>query len=650
VDSYSSISGPYGVGNAGSAARISSNDNGKENVLLSNSARMTGTLYFPPGSDPTQALLITGTAAITGGTGTMLTYGVALDPIVPPVYTPSTTDTTYNSSSLTTLSADTAFNNLTIKDDAVLKIVGNVKLFVDGDFQVLNRAKIVLANPQFGNSTLYTRSQDAVASQQIATPVTITKKISVRTIAANVLKNGKKIRMAIYTDAAGQPGSLVCQTAVETMTSNSFYWHESYFPETVLDPGVYWLALAFDDAAASYRYDPAGATAVRANNAALDGFLNTWGVSDSTPARSVNIYITGNVDGEGATLQLYAGGKCTIRDTAEVNRNTGRYSRLTIYNSNPDIDAQTELATDSITYATIHSPDVGLWIHDRAALYGKARVKSLKAEADGVIRVDNADGIANPGLLIDESILMKDRAAVTGMSGAAIVGCNSVGTPVIWLRTRSVLNGDAYGGPAGAGGNVGFEVKRRDVKRDVDARMTGETHNLKEAIDLSVPPAPVGLPSKGDVKYSNGIRVISGGFQCKGLTFEKNVAAEVDGDVVIVATGDVKFTGDAQLTIRPGARLTIYCSHVVVAQDRVKVNVGGDPRGLLVNYSGTTRIEVRNSSALCATLRAPLCEVKVKDTSNFYGWCYAYRFVTDNHGKIHCDSANSTRAEWIEGR
>jgi hypothetical protein len=202
VDSYSSVGGAYGGSNVGSAARIACNSNGQPNILLSNNAKITGTIYFPPSSDPTQALQIKDTATITGGSADMLTDGVPIDDIVLPSYTPSTNDTTYNSTSVTTLSADTAFNNLTIKDNAVLNISGNVKLFVDGDFQVQNNATIKLANPQFGNSTAFTTTQTATALQQIATSVTITQKIAVRTIAAYVLKNGKKIRMAIYADAA----------------------------------------------------------------------------------------------------------------------------------------------------------------------------------------------------------------------------------------------------------------------------------------------------------------------------------------------------------------------------------------------------------------------------------------------------------------
>jgi hypothetical protein len=653
VDSYSSLGGVYGGNNAGNAGRIASNANGKENIVLQNTARITGTMYFPPAGDPTQALLVAKTATITGGTGAMLTDGVPIDPIVLPTYTPVTTDTTYNSTSVTTLSADTAFNNLTIQDNAVLNISGNVKLFVDGDFQVLNNSRIVLANPQFGNSSPFNKTQAAVASQQIATPVTVTSKIAVRTIAAYVLKFGMHIRMAIYSDGGGKPGTLLCQTATENMTSDSFYWHESYLPETVLNPGTYWLSLAFDDPTAAYCYSTgAGSTAIRANNAVANGFLNSWGTSNSSPAYPVNIYITGNIAGQGATLEIYTAGKCVIRDSANVNRNTGQCDRLKIYNYNPDITAQTELATDSVTYATIHSPDVPLWIHDRAVLYGKAHVESLKAEADSVIQVDNTDGLALPGLLLDEGMLMKDRAVVTGMTGAAIVGSNSVGTPVIWLRDRSILNGDAYGGPGGAGGNVGYKVANKDVKKDVAASMTGDTHNLKEAIDLSVPATPTNLTiNKNNVKYMSGIRVISSSYQCKDLTFDKTVAVEIDGDIVIIVTGNLKFLSDAQITLRPNARLTLYClGKTVTIQDRVKVNIGGDPTKFLLYYPGTSRIEMRNSAAFCATIRAPLAEVKVKDTANFYGWCYAFRFTTDNHGKVHCDSANSSRAEWIEGR
>jgi hypothetical protein len=656
VDSYSAAAGPYGGANVGAAARISSNDNGKENVLLSKSARINGTLYFPAGGDPTQAVKITESAVITGGYGSMLSEGINIDDIEEPTYTASNNNATYNST--TTIGAantDTtvAYKNLTINGSGKVNIAGNVTMVVDSDFLMANSGRISLDNPKFGNTAPFNKTGTTVAFQQLATPIVVTKKVAVRKIAAFVSRNSKKIRMAIYSDAAGAPGTLIVQSAVETMTSDSFYWHEAYVDETVLNPGAYWLALAFNDDSAGYRYDPTPAAVIKAGDAITGNFGGTWGVAvpPATP-QTLNMYLTGNVEGEGATLKIYTRGTCTIQDDAVINRSSAMASRCTMYNLDPLTTAETKFKGNSLAYVTACGPDALLHVQERAQLYGKARVAKLLAEGQGAIHVDTSEGIAPPGYLIDKAITLKDTATVNGMTGNAIIACNAIGTPVIWLRERSTLRGDGYGGPGGAGGNVGYNVKNSDIRKDTAATMTGDVHNLKEAVDLSNSPAPLGLPLSGDVKYSNGLRVIDSSFACKSLTFDRKVDVEVDGKVVIVvnAGGDVRFVADSQLRLRPGASLTIYCSNVLEARDRVKINDGGDPAKLIIEYSGNSNVVARNTASFCGTLRAPSAQVEIKESAQFYGRCYALRFISEKFAKVHCDSSGSNRSEWVEGR
>jgi hypothetical protein len=61
-------------------------------------------------------------------------------------------------------------------------------------------------------------------------------------------------------------------------------------------------------------------------------------------------------------------------------------------------------------------------------------------------------------------------------------------------------------------------------------------------------------------------------------------------------------------------------------------------------------VEVRNTASFCGTLRAPGALVKIKDSAQFCGRCYALRFIAEKLAKIHCDSSGSNRSEWIEGR
>ena len=40
----------------------------------------------------------------------------------------------------------------------------------------------------------------------------------------------------------------------------------------------------------------------------------------------------------------------------------------------------------------------------------------------------------------------------------------------------------------------------------------------------------------------------------------------------------------------------------------------------------------------------------LKESAQFYGRCYALRFILEKLAKFHCDTSGSTRGEWIEGR
>ncbi len=100
-----------------------------------------------------------------------------------------------------------------------------------------------------------------------------------------------KVRYAIYTDAGGEPGALIAQTAEVQKVDRLASWFPLDLPPTVLTAGTYWLALWVNEDAA-YFYTPDGES--RHNDQhADDGFASDWGLSSATHTRSISIHADG---------------------------------------------------------------------------------------------------------------------------------------------------------------------------------------------------------------------------------------------------------------------------------------------------------------------------------------------------------------------
>ncbi|MEE9295517.1 MAG: hypothetical protein V3W34_11220, partial [Phycisphaerae bacterium] len=150
-----------------------------------------------------------------------------------------------------------------------------------------------------GFDTIYGSTQSAVHLKQIATQITVPQDGIVDSITAYVYGPGgppKKVRYAIYTDSAGEPGTLVEQTAVVTR-SGAAAWLTIDLPWTTLTAGTYWLALAFNRTDLEYYYDGAGGqTRYSDDDAVANGYTATWGVTTTTNTRRISIYANIHTD------------------------------------------------------------------------------------------------------------------------------------------------------------------------------------------------------------------------------------------------------------------------------------------------------------------------------------------------------------------
>lgn len=144
----------------------------------------------------------------------------------------------------------------------------------------------------FGYDTEFPTEVTDLVPKQIATQAVMPVDGDVTRIWGYVKgKNNKRVRYAIYTDAGGEPGSLIVQSTKEK-TNDGTYWMSIDIPATTLTAGTYWLALSFDHSAMGYQHDSgaAGQTRYRNWNGCSDGYLSNWGTSDDSFTVKVAIY------------------------------------------------------------------------------------------------------------------------------------------------------------------------------------------------------------------------------------------------------------------------------------------------------------------------------------------------------------------------
>lgn len=137
------------------------------------------------------------------------------------------------------------------------------------------------------------------ADVQIATQAVLSEDGTVTSILGYIKgPPPKKLRFAIYTDNSGEPGNLIVESAVDTVTSNAFYWHEIAVTSTHLTAGTYWLTMAFEHKNQYYNHSSSGQGQLRYknNDAVTNGFTSQWTSSDDSGTERVSIYASYTAD------------------------------------------------------------------------------------------------------------------------------------------------------------------------------------------------------------------------------------------------------------------------------------------------------------------------------------------------------------------
>jgi hypothetical protein len=144
VDSYDSRKGNYGGTNVGFSGNVGTNANGYGSIDLAANAKIYGSAYTGPGSDPSTAIITRSNALITGDRGAL-----SEPKTMPSVMAPD--DLAFmgaydlGDTNVDTISESGVYNSFRLTSNAKIIITGDVTLYVTGDFSMQSNTQLEIA-------------------------------------------------------------------------------------------------------------------------------------------------------------------------------------------------------------------------------------------------------------------------------------------------------------------------------------------------------------------------------------------------------------------------------------------------------------------------------------------------------------------------
>ena len=390
IDSYDASQGAYGPSNKSSAAVISSNKTDQKNVILSDRARVAGSLQFPSGSDPAIGVEINDSAVITGGYGTMVS-AVDIDPPTVPVLGSSSGDYLHNTG-YHTIDSSMVVDDFTLIGDAEVEINSEVSIVVNGDLTLENSAQITLGanagaySMALGNELLLDDNAD-VRGFNSATGVVNSEAVVISNAtssdALTIKSNG------IYGDVftAGSPSSVIdldggtihgTRGVLEEPFSMPSEWSGSISGGSDLDLSSGTRTITEDSKFSELKVSGSG-------KLRIDG--------------DVDIYVKENfiVDGgdieilNGSRVNIYANKQVIFENGADVNQNTKMPAQLIIQAKG---SYEHIVKGSSDVYAVLLAPRGSLTMDDTAEYYGAFTGDSAQIKGNSTFYTDS-----NPDIL-----------------------------------------------------------------------------------------------------------------------------------------------------------------------------------------------------------------------------------------------------------
>ena len=596
VDSYDSSLGAYGVGNSGSNALVATNSTAPAAVTVSSAIR--GDVYSGAGSIPATSIVVVGGSV----TGVRAALPVPMSIPAPPAWPTNVPanvgfyevrDVTRN------LNANLQTDNLWITGNGILRVSGDRTIRINGDFVLDGNGQIDI--PATGSLTVYVGGQIRFSGN------------------GSAANNGTKAphRFIIYGMGSGY---------AHEITGNAIVHGIIDAPNS---------SILLDGNAKVHGAIMASALTMR-NNAELHNDRNP-ALVDANPRLAAS-YPTPS------SLTIYTNGRLTLQQNAKVN--SMRMNPLLVTFNHMGSAAMNVSGNNVSVYAEVNAPESKLNILGNSRWSGRIDARDLVVGGTAEVTADASGGTARPGILVEETVEVRDDAILHGTGGTAVVGSRGYIDSTIRVADTSAFRGDGY---TAVGGNP-----TQEIRVAATATYTGVKDALRYPLTIAALVAPPVPSPVVDIAPITGTTTISGNVYCANFELSGDAIVNVDKDCTLVLTGKFRMVDSAQLTLQPGVRMTVHCPGAVEIGENAKVNIStsppviGNPRRLTFSAPNAARIELRDTAAMSATVLAPLAELKLNHTSEFYGSFSGRRIKVDRSAKFHCAHPLPGPITWLE--
>jgi hypothetical protein len=144
VDSWNSSLGDYSTSNSGDQAVVITNATDSQKVSLLNNIRVNGDIVIGPGGDPDRVVEQKNSASYTGEIIIADEAAAIETPTAPTDVGPSAGTREFTSNSDSTIASDLHLSNLYLKNSAIVRISGHVRIVVDGTVELDNNSRILM--------------------------------------------------------------------------------------------------------------------------------------------------------------------------------------------------------------------------------------------------------------------------------------------------------------------------------------------------------------------------------------------------------------------------------------------------------------------------------------------------------------------------
>jgi len=189
----------------------------------------------------------------------------------------------------------------------------------------------------------------------------------------------------------------------------------------------------------------------------------------------------------------------------------------------------------------------------------------------------------------------------------------------------TVANGAFVGGDIATSLDGGLSV-------NPGATVTGDTSSTAPSQD--VPPVPASEFAWAEANNDN-LTGISGTY-----TYDPSTHAFESTGNVVLSSGvyffsDVLLKNSANLTLAPGAEVTIYVDGNVDLRNSASMNVGGVPADLMIYSTGD--FVLKNSGDIAAVFYSPDGIGDLRNSGEFFGSIVTNDIIVHNSAKFHYD-------------